>query len=523
MKTHTSKHIIWVRSLVLLPLLAILIYSFSTNKVVEKTMTTNSSEISHTARSIDVEVFDNETYKIDGIKATKATFASVLNQQHQDISHEVRNQIINVHVNNGKPVSDEDVWFIYNTFIKYGFHRIVTYNQEIIREKGNKPFAITKNNEQQRKNPTLEITEEPLKLTLNGKQTSLENLKNDFNKITGGQKSDLLIDSKGVNIKIELLQKIFKEIEGNLNKATLSDGVIHDTSKTKLIKKDNGTFSFKSIEETANTSLIKQTNPLPKIYGRVCDGCEVNLTIESLKNLTIETNTKEPIASFKIKFVSKPTVSVTGNKLNAAAIKHLNNSKNGDYIQLFNLKTPTTRIKPPVIIKLIDKSEVLPPPPPPSSIKNDENKNLSSYKLKDKNGKNINVNVSYQKDSSEDQALEKQAPPPPPPPIPANATPEQKEKYQKISEEYYKKYKVENGKVSAREPLPPKPPKSPLDHVIEMAKKNATFYLEGKEISSDKAIEILKANKSMNISTKNSSTKNPKVYLSKQPITIKKK
>ncbi|WP_223032721.1 M56 family metallopeptidase [Hanstruepera marina] len=639
MKTHTSKHIIWVRSLVLLPLLAILVYSFSSNKIVEKTMASNSSEISHTARSIDIEVLDDGTYRIDDMNATKATFVSVINQLHQDVTPEVRNQIINVHVNNGKPVSDEDVWFIYNTFIKYGFHRIVTYNQEIIREKGNTPFAIVKNNEQQRKNPTLEITEEPLKLILNGKQTSLENLKDDFNKITGGQKSDLNINSKGKDIDYELLQKIFAEIKNNLGNATLSDGILRDPNKTELVKNENNTYSIKSIDyKEANTD--NQTNPLPKIYGRVCDGCEMSLTKEDLENLTIETNTKEPIASFKIKFVGKPTVNVTGNKLNSKAISYLNNSKNGDYIQLFHLKTATTLIKTPtnpvrspVIIKLIDKSELPPPPPPPVPAdatpeqKKEYKKWREEYykKYKVENGKvserepspppppaleNSNAKPGkrdkkfvqeYAKTHPEsvktritksgevvtsvgipeDQTgkttykgetyfyeikngettywdkygnkvdvskIEPPEPPtvpenveiievpaPPPPPVPANATKEQKEKYQKISEEYYKKYKVENGKVSERDPLPPAPetpeivevppapPKSPLDHVVDMAKKDATFYYEGKQISSDKAIAIMKTNKSMNISTKNSDSKSPKVYLSKEPIKIKNK
>ncbi|WP_250433205.1 M56 family metallopeptidase [Hanstruepera flava] len=537
MKTHTSKHIIWVRSLILLPLLALLVYSFSTNKIVEKHIGYKSVEASHTARSIDIDVLENGTFKIDGSSATKETFMSTINQIHQDISHEERNQIINVHVNNGKPVSDEDVWFIYNSFIKYGFHRIVTYNQEIIREKGNTPFAIIKNDEKQTKIPKLELEQNPLKLVLNGKQTSLENLKDDFNKITGGQKSNLNIISKGEDIDYEILKEILFELKGNLKDAKLSDGIIHDSNKYELVKNDNGTSSIKSIGyKEANTN--NQTNPLPKIYGRVCDGCEISLTKEDIENLTIETNTKEPIASFKIKFAGKPTVSVTGNKLNATAIKHLNNSKNGDYIQLFNLKTPTTRIKPPVIIKLIDKSEVPPPPPPPISANaTPEQKDLykkaheeyyKKYKVvngmvvKKENYLNIERDIKEPK-MVVAKAPEKQVPPPPPPPIPADATPEQKEKYQKVNEEYYKKYKVENGKVSKRKPLPPKPPKSPLDHVIEMAKKNATFYLEGKEISSDKAIEILKVNKSMNISTKNSSSKNPKVYLSKEPITIKEK
>ena len=51
---------------------------------------------------------------------------------------------------------------------------------------------------------------------------------------------------------------------------------------------------------------------------------------------------------------------------------------------------------------------------------------------------------------------------------------------------------------------------TPLDHVIEMAKKGATFYYEGKEVSSDWAIELLKNNKSLNIETTKSNSKNPK-------------
>ncbi|PNQ75137.1 peptidase M56 [Hanstruepera neustonica] len=388
MKTHTSKHIIWVRSLVLLPLLAILIYSFSTNKIVEKTMASNSSEISHTARSIDIDVLENGTYKIAGSSATKATFVSILNQLHQDISPEIRNRIINVHVNSGKPVSDEEVWFIYNNFIKYGFHRIVTFNQEIIREKGNTPFAIEKKIEQQKGASKEQIAE--------------------YNK----------------------LAKYYNSQKGDSYTIKLSD--------------------------------MKR---LKYLYDL--------MTEEQRKSA-------EPFPNF-----------------------------------------------PP------------PPPEPEKPLKNKE----PYYKVRNNSDKQIIVENGKAREVKAPETpkgpknVEVVAIPPPPPPVPANATKEQKEKYQKISEEYYKKYKVENGKVSEREPLPPPPPKSeivevpppppppksPLDHVIDMAKKGATFYYEGKQISSDKAIEILKTDKSMNISTKNSDSKNPKVYLSKEPIKIKNK
>ncbi|MBA6313430.1 M56 family metallopeptidase [Cellulophaga baltica] len=71
------------------------------------------------------------------------------------------------------------------------------------------------------------------------------------------------------------------------------------------------------------------------------------------------------------------------------------------------------------------------------------------------------------------------------------------------------------------EPAPPAPPKSPLDHVINMAKKNANFYYEGKAITSDEAINLIKNNNNLNIDTRNTGSKNPSVKISKEPILIK--
>ncbi|QXP51511.1 M56 family metallopeptidase [Cellulophaga sp. HaHa_2_1] len=73
----------------------------------------------------------------------------------------------------------------------------------------------------------------------------------------------------------------------------------------------------------------------------------------------------------------------------------------------------------------------------------------------------------------------------------------------------------------ANEPAPPAPPKSPLDHVLEMAKKDANFYYEGKSITSDEAIDLIKNNNNLNIDTRNTGSKNPTVKITKEPIVIK--
>ncbi len=79
--------------------------------------------------------------------------------------------------------------------------------------------------------------------------------------------------------------------------------------------------------------------------------------------------------------------------------------------------------------------------------------------------------------------------------------------------------KVKKGEISN---IPPPPaPKSPLDHVIEMAKKDAGFYYEGNKISSDRAIELVKTNKNLNIDSRRSNTGKPTVKISIKPIHIK--
>ncbi|MCK5443355.1 MAG: hypothetical protein KAJ23_15830, partial [Maribacter sp.] len=70
-----------------------------------------------------------------------------------------------------------------------------------------------------------------------------------------------------------------------------------------------------------------------------------------------------------------------------------------------------------------------------------------------------------------------------------------------------------NGEIIEVPPSPPSP-KSPEEHVMEMAKKDALFYFEGKKISSDKALEILKKSKKINLWTRHEGLKRPIVELS---------
>ncbi|WP_347924074.1 M56 family metallopeptidase [Pontimicrobium sp. SW4] len=613
MKTQTTKRGVWLRSLVLLPLLAIMLYSFSDTKVIEKT-SEEVSDTNYTARSINIEVFNNGTYEIEGTKATKKTFASVINQLHQDITPEIRNQIINVHVNNGKAVLDEDVWFIYNSVIDYGFHRIVTYNQEIIREKGNKPFAITNTDTYEQQKATKLNTQnkyyriityldkDGLVLLPNGWHP-VTNLKQSFSRFHNKSKAD--------STEIELL--IHKKSSKNATSEVIDILNSFGTLKTKYVDKLGWETNSRkpNAQQKATKAQIKEYNTIARKYNSMSKNDMV------IKKTDIE----------RLKYIY--------------SIMNAEQKKNTEPFP--NIPAPPAPKAP----RDIEVEEVMPPPPPPIPANATPEQKAKYKKIISEYAKKYPESVTRYKSKSGEIIEEVEVPtnllpPPPPPPVPHNATPEQKKKYkenikkyklavaesrqnmakvreakstertqlievkeqyaaerkasqevklarvaemkvkqeklqriverQAISEErkaqlvkeklkhveerkaetekrqeMLKKEKlkhVEERKVLAEQKrkhaiaakvkrqeeniarremnIPPSPPKSPLDHVIEMAKKDAIFYFEGKEISSDEAIKKIKQGSKINIKSYNKDDK-PKVYLSTKPIVVEMK
>ncbi|MBC3845357.1 hypothetical protein H8K90_03105 [Winogradskyella echinorum] len=152
-------------------------------------------------------------------------------------------------------------------------------------------------------------------------------------------------------------------------------------------------------------------------------------------------------------------------------------------------------------------------------IKIDTSKN-SPWKIK-------TGDVSYQYIDDNDETTLGQIPPSPPtPPAP---------KKQQLKEKTVKGYPAKNNKEENKYPAPSKPDdlepitvkgfpsksESTLDFVIRMAKANAKFFNEGKSISSDEAIALIKKNNKLNINANEKGTDGkPLVYISKRPIHI---
>lgn len=72
--------------------------------------------------------------------------------------------------------------------------------------------------------------------------------------------------------------------------------------------------------------------------------------------------------------------------------------------------------------------------------------------------------------------------------------------------------------IDPTSPPPPPTPKSPLEHIEEMAQKGARFIHNGREISVEKALEIVKNTDKINIDTRGTSGKRPIVELRTKPV-----
>ncbi|MEL6916672.1 MAG: M56 family metallopeptidase [Bacteroidota bacterium] len=88
---------------------------------------------------------------------------------------------------------------------------------------------------------------------------------------------------------------------------------------------------------------------------------------------------------------------------------------------------------------------------------------------------------------------------------------EQETKVEKL-EKMEKQEKVMKEQLAPTPPSPPTP-KSPLEHVMEMAEKDALFYYKNKRISSDEAIDILKKDMDLSLDIKKTNDELPVVRI----------
>ncbi len=513
MKSKSSKKAIWLRSLLLLPLLGGLLFSFSNTKEVEK-VTEPLMETSTLQRT-----------------PSKGVTESLMNEYRAFMEeYKTKNRI-----NGGKY---KRIVAIYN---------LMSDSQKASVDKYPKVPGLNLN-EVKAKKPTKNQYESwkdasTYAIWIDGKNVDNKELNNySFTDIVHFIGSFVHLNARSDKFSQPYQFRLYTEkgFENTYRKVKTKSAMDEVKEELELANSIGG-----------NDTEYRKT--IPVVNGIKCDDCTLFLSKKGIEGLILSTTTGNAVTKFKIKFPGKPTESITGNTLigNEKVRRNLESAAIGQNIQLFMIKTKDETLTP-VMIELVDKnnkkhsnspkvvkgdsSSLPPPPPPPSAPKPNSPATFEEYiKTMGKNGdviyyegKKITAKQAitlYKKYGKLDMLTQKIAggkyivklsqskgttstvknvdfsknPPPPPPPAPIA--------------------KVVKGKKSDLPPPPP-PPKPPLDYVIDMAKKGATFIYNGKKITSDKAIELLKNNRKLNISSKTNKGKTT-IEISKTPITIK--
>ncbi len=409
-----------------------------------------SSSDKHYARSIEVEVLNDNAYLIDGKRATKKTFRNVFNQLHQDISKEIRDKIINIHVTASQTLSNEEVWFIYNALEGYGYHRIVTSNQEIIRSKGNIPFAIEGKNAEQQKSPS---------------KKEIADYKAWIKQLDG----KAITFSKAATPYPILDKKELMKYQNIYNRMT--------TQQKNTVKK----FPFTGLEFNKSN---KESRSLP----------------------TQKQATKEQIDEYNRlakMYNSQPEGKRIVKSKDYKRMKHI-----------YNLMTVEQR-------KAAQPLPKLPPPPPPPLHKGKVSEDLlkkynywikalknsdGSYRIIS-SGESSYYTSIYENMTAEQKKRAVGVSPPPPPPKP---------KVIKVKDVQAPPPSPKS--IEVKEVLPPPPPPKPSEYIKEMAKTNAKFFYDGKQITSKEALIIVNKDQSLIVKTKKSNTRTPEVYLTNAPV-----
>lgn len=527
MKTRTSKKAIVLKSVLLLPLLAIILYGFSEKKLIQKEQKQVSIESTENFRKkvatgSQVKDYNAPAKKFIAQTPSKYRIIIYLHDSGELLVHgkwvqieQLKTRMDKFHERDNQ--SQTDVELIVNELapkkLIVGSQGILsTYGSLITKVTDKQPWTLPKSNEETQEGATKSEIKE------------YNALAKKYNRQLSNKKSIQIFKSDVERLKylhgiMTHEQKESAEPFPDFPEPPPApEAPIVKVGEVSNIPPPPPPFKVPSKDGNYSEELIKaydKFNEEGERYGKA--------VTSYLKN------GKGKISSLHEKYKK---VMILYDKFHALAVKENLMKPNVKSSPKIKLGQPSN-IPPPPPAPMVRKGEKSDIPPPPKAAKGPKVKKGTKSNLPPPPPSASNVSDVEYADSVIDDVIAHQDPYdvvggsvhqfiskgeagtiPPTSPVELKTVKEIREKSQSV--------KPIRDELERDLVKPPTPPKSPLDHVIEMAKKDATFFFEGKEISSDKAIAILKKNNKINIRTKHAGLKNPLVEISTKPIIIKK-
>ncbi len=366
---------------------------------------------------------------------------------------------MNINVSSSKEISNKETWFIYNSLQDYGFYRIVTPNQDINRAKGNTPFAIESSFSTQQKATAKQVADyNAWAKKLNTAMAKAE-ASNDY--------ANLIVKQKDVEKYKRIYMKLMS-VEQRKNAEPFPNfpppppppAPEKAIDKSGPIEINGATYYF--IQENGKTTYYDR-------YGKVVDINKIPPPPPIATNATAEQKADMQKAQDAYNNARQESGEVrselTGyTEINGEKLYYISENGKTTYFNRYGKEV---------------KMDNLPPPPPAPESQELKERTVIGYPKSGKSNENKEIIVEgYPSKSAKSKDLE---------PITVKG--------------YPSKSAAAQGSETT------------LDFVIRMAKANAKFIDSGKEITSDKAIDIIKNNPKLSASAQKTDTKQPIVYI----------
>ena len=482
MKTHTSKTKTWLMTLFILPLIALLFYSFAEREYVEKNTDENLFLVTAEIKGNTIELKCESGCRWSQIEIEREGKAQIINDFGFSEGNTLQTDIFTFSVSQiGSEITLKGIKGTIWNNLKFSLaeNKKQAFNQFGIAD----TLEIKEKRKTAHEGKVINIRAVNDKLTINQNASKLDTYKNDFNAYTKDWKRN---DFKNAEIDLEIKncsQDFLNRLDAEFRKTNYFLIKLQGHPETVNQYFENNNSSSYSSQQKATQQQLAEYNHLAKKYNTQPEDQRIikRKEVERLKILYAimsenQKATAQSFPDFPPPPPPPPAVTPKNAKDAQEVIEILETPKN---FKKDEVKTGFIKINgvPHYFVTIIDNTHYY---------------NRDGYEVNLKG-----VAVSKTQINASDV-------------VPGRYVTKVYQNDKIVAE--FKDNLPEMRTIFENIPPPP-PPIAPLDHIIEMAKKGARFYLEDKEITSDKAIAFLKSNKKLNIFTKNSDGNIPEVFL----------
>ena len=397
MKTHTSKKKIWLRSLILLPVLALLLFSFSTTIQQDKATPKQVAEYNQLAKKYNEQPKNNRVIKLKDINRLEYLYKLMTPAQKKSAQPfpdcpppppPAPKNVKKVHKQRSKnllpppppPIpagATEEQIKKYEKTIKAYEKEVEKAHRDLKRVDGMvykgddsnippppppmSPVEFIKHNSKKGYTFYYQGLEISSKQAINIAQKN-----DDINLLEKGGKVILSkepITAKVINTNVPNRNKLPKNADYILDNKKVSYEEASKVDNNNIASVDvanrdgNGNKLEKPLvyiyTKKPKKVVDESERPITSINGIGCVECVLELTKEKLADIVLSVD-KGDILKFNIKFPKKPTVKISNSTvLNDEAKQFLDEAKVGQMVQIFGLKSSASKQPSPPVLFII--------------------------------------------------------------------------------------------------------------------------------------------------------------------------